>query len=66
MLDVFHVFWSIWENETGQDVVEYALLVAFVSLAVVALIVSGSETVNGVWSSTNNHLAQANASITGS
>ncbi len=66
MLDIVHVFGSIWKNETGQDVVEYALLVAFVSLAVVALILSGSTTVNGIWSSTNVHLAQANASISGS
>ena len=50
-----------WENEQGQDLIEYTLLMAFVALASAGLFLGAGGDVKGIWSVTNNELAQANA-----
>lgn len=52
-----------WDDEIGQDLVEYSLLIAFIALAVVQIIISGGKSINGIWSSTNSDLAAGNAAI---
>jgi Flp pilus assembly pilin Flp len=52
-----------WEDEIGQDLVEYSLLIAFIALAITQLIISGSKSINGIWNSTNSDLAAGNAAI---
>jgi Flp pilus assembly pilin Flp len=49
-------------DETGQDLVEYALLLAFVALAGAAAFVGMSSSVNTIWSAANSHLAAGNGS----
>jgi Flp pilus assembly pilin Flp len=48
-------------DETGQDLIEYSLLVAFVALAGAAMFVGMSSSVNSIWSAANNRLAAANS-----
>jgi Flp pilus assembly pilin Flp len=48
-------------EETGQDAIEYALLVAFISLAGAAMFLGMSSSANTIWSIANNNLAAGNA-----
>jgi Flp pilus assembly pilin Flp len=48
-------------DETGQDLVEYSLLIAFVALAGAAAFIGMSGSVNSIWSAANNRLAAANS-----
>jgi Flp pilus assembly pilin Flp len=48
-------------EETGQDAIEYALLVAFVALAGAAMFMGMSSSANTLWSVANNNLAAGNA-----
>ena len=50
------------QDEQGQDLIEYTLLIAFVCLASAALFISAGGSVGGIWSSTNSQLAVANTS----
>jgi Flp pilus assembly pilin Flp len=49
-------------DETGQDLIEYSLLLAFVALAGAAAFVGMSSSVNSIWSAANSRLAAANGS----
>ncbi len=48
------------KNEQGQDVVEYTLLLAFVALASAALFINAGGSINGIWTTTNKILSNAN------
>ncbi len=48
-----------WNEEDGQDLVEYTLLLAFVALASAALFIGAGNTVSTIWSSANSRLEQA-------
>jgi Flp pilus assembly pilin Flp len=48
------------EDEQGQDLIEYTLLLAFVCLAAAALFIGSGKSVSGIWSSANSRLAAAN------
>ena len=50
-----------WENEQGQDLIEYTLLMAFVALASAGLFLGAGGDMKGIWTVSNNELAQANA-----
>ena len=49
-----------WGREEGQDVVEYALLLAFVCLAGAAMFVAMRGETNVIWRNVNTHLAASN------
>jgi Flp pilus assembly pilin Flp len=49
--------------EAGQTLSEYALLLAFILMAVLGLVVNFKGSVSGVASVTNNHLAAASTVI---
>jgi Flp pilus assembly pilin Flp len=49
-------------DEQGQDLIEYTLLLAFVCLASAALFISAGGSVSGLWSATNSRLGAANTS----
>ena len=51
------------KNEQGQDVVEYTLLLAFVALASAALFINAGGSINGIWTTTNKILANANTAV---
>ena len=52
---------NLWYDEQGQDLIEYTLLMAFVALASAGLFLGAGGSVKGIWSASNNQLAQANA-----
>ena len=47
----------LWKEEEGQDLVEYALLIVLVALALVASVKSLSSAINGVFTSASSCLA---------
>ena len=53
---------NLMTEESGQDLIEYTLLLAFVCLASAALFISAGGSIGGIWSSTNSQLAVANTS----
>ncbi len=48
------------KDESGQDLIEYTLLMAFVALASASLFLSAGNSVQGIWSAANTQLATAN------
>jgi Flp pilus assembly pilin Flp len=51
---------SFCTDERGQDLIEYALLMAFVALASAALFIGSGQSVQGIWSASNSELSAAN------
>jgi Flp pilus assembly pilin Flp len=51
---------NLWNEEQGQDLIEYTLLMAFVALASAALFMGAGGSIKGIWSTTNSQLAFAN------
>ncbi len=47
-------------EEGGQDMVEYALLLAFIALAGAAFYIGVGQLTGGLWSITNSRLTSAN------
>ena len=47
-------------DESGQDLIEYTLLLAFVALASAALFIGAGGSVQGIWTTTNSQLVAAN------
>jgi Flp pilus assembly protein, pilin Flp len=46
-------------NENGQDLIEYTLLLAFISLAGAAAFVGMSTSINTIWTVVNSRLGSA-------
>jgi Flp pilus assembly pilin Flp len=51
---------QLWNDEQGQDLIEYTLLMAFVALASAALFIGAGGSIKGIWMTSNNQLVQAN------
>ena len=56
---------SLLIDDSGQDLIEYTLLMAFVALASAALFIGAGGSVKGIWSTTNSQLAAANSAAGG-
>jgi len=52
---------NFWNDDQGQDLIEYSLLMAFVALASAALFLTAGGSISGIWSSSNSQLTAANA-----
>jgi Flp pilus assembly pilin Flp len=52
----------IWQDERGQDLIEYTLLMAFVALASAALFISSGASISSIWSTSNVQLSAAASS----
>ena len=52
---------DLWENDSGQDMVEYSFLLAFIALAAVGLLTGVRVSVKGIWSSINSTLTSVSA-----
>ena len=48
---------NLWNDDQGQDLIEYTLLMAFVALASAALFISSGTSVSKIWSTTNTQLS---------
>ena len=53
---------SFWNDESGQDLIEYTLLLAFVAMASAALFMGAGGSIKGIWVTTNSQLDAANTS----
>jgi Flp pilus assembly pilin Flp len=51
---------SLIDDEQGQDLIEYTLLMAFVALAAAALFIGAGGSISGIWTASNTQLAAAN------
>jgi Flp pilus assembly pilin Flp len=49
----------LWQDEQGQDLIEYTLLMAFVALASAALFISSGASISSIWSDSNTELTSA-------
>jgi Flp pilus assembly pilin Flp len=47
------------DEEDGQDLVEYSLLLAFIALAAIALLSAAGTSVTSIWTSINTGLTSA-------
>ena len=53
---------ALWYQEQGQDLVEYTLLIAFITFATAALfLMGGSGNIKGIWTVSSNQLNAANS-----
>src|ERR1700686_242768 len=51
---------KFWQDEHGQDLIEYTLLMAFVALASASLFIGAGGSIKGIWTTTNSQLTAAN------
>jgi Flp pilus assembly pilin Flp len=59
---VKHIAKNFIQDEQGQDLIEYSLLMAFVALASAALFIGAGGSISGIWSTSNSQLVVANTS----
>ena len=59
MKDARHVFASLVRDESGQDLIEYALVAGLIGLGAVAVMSGFSGTVGNVFSTVGNDLANS-------
>ena len=52
-------FMNLCQDEQGQDLIEYTLLIAFVALASAALFIGAGGSIATIWNMTNAQLANA-------
>ena len=64
MLAWIRAHWEWLSDETAQDLAEYCLLTALVSLLALGIFVQASGGVRGIWSSAGGSMATAGASNT--
>jgi Flp pilus assembly pilin Flp len=50
---------NLWNEEQGQDLIEYTLLMAFVALASAALFIGAGGKISAIWNVANTQLANA-------
>ena len=49
-----------WRDESGQDLIEYTLLLAFLALAAASIFISSGQAVQGIWGTSTTTLGSAN------
>ena len=54
-----NLIYKFWNDEQGQDLIEYTLLLAFVALASAALFMNAGTSVSTIWSTTSSQLSTA-------
>ena len=50
---------EFFRRESGQDLIEYTLLLAFIVLTGAAFVIGMSSTTSGIWQTVNQRLASA-------
>jgi Flp pilus assembly pilin Flp len=53
------IFMSLLRDEEGQDLIEYTLLMAFISLGSAAIYVSAGNSLTNIWGAGNDMLSNA-------
>jgi Flp pilus assembly pilin Flp len=49
----------LWNDEGGQDLIEYSLLITFIAIACMWFVGAGHDPVNGVWTTANGQITSA-------
>ena len=57
-----NVIKNFWNDDQGQDLIEYTLLMAFVALASAALFLGAGGSIAGIWTTSNSRLEAASTS----
>jgi Flp pilus assembly pilin Flp len=50
---------DLWRDRSGQDIVEYSLLITFIALATMWVIAGGRPAVNAIWTGANQTVTNA-------
>jgi len=56
---------QFWNDEGGQDLIEYTLMITFIAIACMWFVGAGRDPVNGVWTTANGHINSAAAKAGG-
>ncbi len=56
---MLELFAALWKDETGQDLAEYALLLAFIAIAVVLTLPLLGSAIDGIFDSIRGELEAA-------
>jgi Flp pilus assembly pilin Flp len=52
-----------WLDESGQDLIEYSLLLVFIALATIVVLRQTGAATTPIWSATNSTIAVAASSV---
>jgi len=63
---MLELFAALWKDETGQDLAEYALLLAFIAIAVVLTLPLLGTAINNIFSNIEGELTAAPGGTGGS
>ena len=55
-----HLIVFFLHDDSGQDLIEYTLLIAFVALASAAIFLGAGGSISGIWTTSNSQLTSAN------
>jgi Flp pilus assembly pilin Flp len=50
---------KLWPDDSGQDLVEYSLLLAFIAITAIALLTSTGGSIKTLWTGMNTTLTSA-------
>jgi Flp pilus assembly pilin Flp len=50
---------ELWQDEGGQDLIEYSLLLAFLAMTAMAMLITAGGSIKTVWSGINSQLNNA-------
>jgi Flp pilus assembly pilin Flp len=53
------------DDEQGQDIIEYSLLITFIAIACMWFVGAGRDPIAGMWTTANNHVSAAGTAATG-
>ena len=56
---------NLWLQDDGQDLTEYALLLAFVLFVTAGVVSIGGQSIQGITSKSNAQISAANAQVPG-
>ena len=60
-----HWLWTLWRQDSGQDLIEYTLLLAFVVFITAGVVSIGGQSIQGITSKSNAQISAANAQLPG-
>ncbi len=63
---MLELFAALWNDETGQDLAEYALLLAFIAIAVVLTLPLLGSAIEGIFDNIRGELEAAPGGVGGS
>jgi Flp pilus assembly pilin Flp len=60
-----HWLWTLWCQDSGQDLIEYTLLLAFVVFITAGVVSIGGASIQGITSKSTSQISAANQQIPG-